>query len=71
VLAHGQWFSPASSNTITGRHNIHVVEILLKVPLKHNKSNQKIKLFQCLLEIYNVTMISENILMLIGNILMH
>jgi hypothetical protein len=71
LLAHGRWFSPASSTTKTGRHNIHVVEILLKVPLKHNKSNQKIKLFQCLLEIYNVTMISENILMLIGNILMH
>jgi hypothetical protein len=41
LLAHGQWFSPgtpASSNTKTGRHDIY--EILLKVELKHQKSNQ-------------------------------
>jgi hypothetical protein len=37
-LAHGRWFSPASSTTKTGRHDI--VEILLKVALKHQKSNQ-------------------------------
>jgi hypothetical protein len=39
--AHGQWFSPgtlASSTTKTGRHDI--AEILLKVALKHQKSNQ-------------------------------
>ena len=38
MLAHGQWFSPgipASSTTKTGRHDI--VEILLKVALKHQK----------------------------------
>jgi hypothetical protein len=29
LLTHGQWFSPASSTTKTGRHDI--VEILLKV----------------------------------------
>jgi len=41
LLAHGWWFSPgipASSNTKTGRHDI--AEILLKVALKHQKSNQ-------------------------------
>jgi hypothetical protein len=36
LLAHGQWFSPASSTTKTGRHDI--AEILLKVALKHQKS---------------------------------
>ena len=39
--AHGRWFSPvtpASSTTKTGRHDI--AEILLKVALKHQKSNQ-------------------------------
>jgi hypothetical protein len=44
LLAHDQWFSlgtPASSTTKTGRHDI--AEILLKVALKHQKSNQKIK----------------------------
>jgi len=41
LLAHGQWFSPgtpASSTTKTGRHEI--AEVLLKVALKHQKSNQ-------------------------------
>ena len=41
LLAHGWWFSPgipASSNTKTGRYDI--AEILLKVALKHQKSNQ-------------------------------
>ena len=40
-LAHGRWFSPgtpASSTTKDGRHDI--AEILLKVALKHQKSNQ-------------------------------
>jgi hypothetical protein len=36
LLAHGRWFSPASSTTKTGRHDI--AEILLKVALKHQKS---------------------------------
>jgi ribosomal protein L29 len=36
LLAHGRWFSPASSTTKTGRHDI--AEILLKVVLKHQKS---------------------------------
>jgi hypothetical protein len=31
LLAHGRWFSPASSTTQTGRHDI--AEILLKVAL--------------------------------------
>ena len=41
LLAHGRWFSPgtpASSTTKTVRHDI--AEILLKVALKHQKSNQ-------------------------------
>jgi hypothetical protein len=33
LLAHGRWFSPASSTTKTGCHDI--AEILLKVELKH------------------------------------
>jgi hypothetical protein len=40
LLAHGRWFSPgtpASSTTKIGRHDI--AELLLKVTLKHNKSN--------------------------------
>jgi hypothetical protein len=37
LLAHGRWFSPASSITKTGRHDI--VEILMKVVLK--TKNQK------------------------------
>jgi hypothetical protein len=43
LFAHGRWFSPgtpASSTTKTGRHDI--AEILLKVALKHQKSNQSI-----------------------------
>jgi hypothetical protein len=38
----GRWFSPgtpASSTTKAGRHDID--EILLKVALKHQKSNKK------------------------------
>ena len=37
LLAHGRWFSPASSTTKTGRHDI--AEILLKVALNTIKSN--------------------------------
>jgi hypothetical protein len=40
LLAHGRWFSPASSTTKSGRHDI--AEILLKVAL-NIKSNQKMK----------------------------
>jgi len=41
LFSHGRWLSPgtpASSITKTGRHDI--AEILLKVALKHQKSNQ-------------------------------
>jgi hypothetical protein len=41
LLAQSRWFSPgtpASSTTKTSRHDI--AEILLKVALKHQKSNQ-------------------------------
>jgi hypothetical protein len=44
LLAHGRWFSPgtpASSTTKAGRQDI--AEILLKVALKHQRSNQIIK----------------------------
>ena len=40
LLAHGRWFSPASSTTKTGHHDI--AEILLKVAL--NTKNQSINL---------------------------
>jgi hypothetical protein len=46
LLAHGRWFSPASCTTKTGRHDI--AEILLKVALKDQKSNQFI-IFNCLI----------------------
>ena len=45
LLAHGRWFSPgtlAFSTTNTGRYNI--ADILLKVALKHQKSNQSLKI---------------------------
>jgi hypothetical protein len=45
LLVHGRWFSPgtpASSTTKTGRHDI--VEILLIVALKHQKSINKNKI---------------------------
>jgi hypothetical protein len=38
VIAHGMWFSPASSTTKTGRHLI--AEILLKVTLSKHQINQ-------------------------------
>jgi hypothetical protein len=39
LLAHGRWFSPASSTTKTGHHDI--AEILLKVALStNNQINQ-------------------------------
>jgi hypothetical protein len=38
LLAHGMWFSPASSTTKTGRHLI--AEILLKVTLSKHQINQ-------------------------------
>ena len=44
LLSQGRWFSlgtPASSTTKTGHHDI--AKILLKVALKHQKSNQIIK----------------------------
>jgi hypothetical protein len=41
LIAHGRWFSPgipASSTIKAGRHEI--AEVLLKLALRHNKSNQ-------------------------------
>jgi hypothetical protein len=46
LLAHGWWFSlgtPASPTTKTGHHDI--AEILLKMALKHQKSNQSSPLY--------------------------
>ena len=43
LLPHGRWFSPPSSTTKTGRHDI--AEILLKVALKHQKLKKKSILF--------------------------
>ena len=39
LLAHGRWFSPRSSTTKTGRHDI--AEKLLKVALSTNKPKMK------------------------------
>jgi hypothetical protein len=45
LLAHGRWFSPPSSTTKTGRHDI--AKILLKVALNtKNKKNHQIKLYE-------------------------
>jgi hypothetical protein len=44
LLARGRWFSPASSTTKTGRHDI--AEILLKEVSKHQKSKKVIELKQ-------------------------
>jgi hypothetical protein len=38
LLAHGRWFSPASSTTKTSRHDI--AAILLKVAFNTKQSNQ-------------------------------
>jgi hypothetical protein len=51
LLAHGRWFSPASSTTKTGRHDI--AEILLKVAF--NTKNQSILNVVCLAEKQQIT----------------
>jgi hypothetical protein len=38
LLAHDQWFSPASSTTKTGRHDIAEILMKVHVALKHQKS---------------------------------
>jgi hypothetical protein len=43
LLAHGRWFSPASSTTKTGRHDI--AEILLKVALNTKKSKSSLYIY--------------------------
>ena len=61
LLAHGRWLSPdtpASYTTKTGRQDI--AEILLKVALKHQKSNQKIKIDTCTL-VTIVLILHENV----------
>jgi hypothetical protein len=51
-LAHGRWFSPASSTTKTGRHDI--AEILLKVALStKNQINQSFFYFMRMQQIEN------------------
>ena len=52
LLAHGRWFSPASSTTKTGRHDI--AEILLKVALStKNQINQSFCYFMRMQQIEN------------------
>jgi hypothetical protein len=52
LLAHGRWFSPASSTTKTGRHDI--AEILLKVALStNNQINQSFVYFMRMQQIEN------------------
>ena len=41
LLAHGRWFSPASSTTKIGRHDIAEISIA-ESGVKHQKSNQSI-----------------------------
>ena len=53
LLAHGWWFSPASSTTKTGHHDI--AEILLKVAL--NTKNQSINLIKLYHNIFKTTVI--------------
>jgi hypothetical protein len=60
LLAHGRWFSPASSTTKTGRHDI--AEILLKVALNTHQKSKSINhhlvyilFIACLLFIQNTT----------------
>ena len=58
LLAHGRWFSrgtPASSTTKTDRHDI--AEILLKMMLKHQKSNQIINC-SCTIHVHNTVIVS-------------
>ena len=64
MLAHGRWFSPASSTTKTGRHDI--AEILLKVALNTKNSNSKLYLHEpqvycfCLTRFLNQIIFSSN-----------
>jgi hypothetical protein len=37
LLAHGQWFSPASSTTKTGRHDIAEIFLQVVLNIKSNK----------------------------------
>jgi hypothetical protein len=51
LLAHGRWFSPASSTTKTGRHDI--AEILLKMAL-NTPTNHLIDLFMQQLSLFKI-----------------
>jgi hypothetical protein len=53
LLVHGRWFSPASSTTKTGRHDI--AEILLKVALSTIKIKSTSICPQGILEITSIT----------------
>jgi hypothetical protein len=55
LLAQGQWFSPASSTTKTGRHAI--AEILLKVALRHQQINKSYNLTIYVFTKYRITTI--------------
>ena len=57
LLAHGRWFSPASSTTKSGRHDI--AEILLKVALNAKKNQIKSNLLPSYLNIYFHILLSE------------
>ena len=58
LLDHGRWFSPgtpASSTIKTGRHDIHVAEILLKVALNTiNQIKSDIDNMQCPITFWRV-----------------
>jgi len=64
LLAHGRWFSPASSTSKTGLHD--TAEILLKVALNtiHQIKSNQIKSYMCHVYVINLMyyLFMENIL---------
>ena len=50
LLAHGRWFSPGTPSSSTTKAGCHdLTEILLKVALKHQKSNQSNQIIYCII----------------------
>ena len=69
LLAHGRWFSPASSTTKTGRHDI--AEILLKVALNHQKSIKNQILLENVLHYINDNLfLKSNVFRTFGNLVL-
>ena len=50
LVAHGRWFSPGSPSSSTTKAGCHdLAQILLKVALKHHKSNQSNQSIYCII----------------------